>query len=306
MSLIVLLAVLALEHYWPRQPSARPGTTLLALTVRWTESLPSFWAKAAPVLLLLIILWLTAWIERWLGSASGLLLFVFHVAILRACMAFVRDREQYLAIVQALRAGNEAMAQQLAERWSQTQVLPVPERKPAEVTPLGSVVLCQAIWVVYLHLLVPLSLYLLLPGVIGPTLWLILLSWARSPEWGGPSMTWIRALESGVAAALARISALAFAIAGHFEEAVYGWKRRAWDWPERHHGILMESALGALGYSAYSGSSATVAPLGAASAPPQNNGFELQPIEGFISLMWRVLALYTAIFALISFTSAFA
>ena len=288
MSLIVLLAVLALEHYWPRQPAARPPSSLLSLLVSWTASWPTAWARALPLVLLAALLWLAFVIERWLGSLSGLLLLVGHVLVLRTVLSFANDRTQYFAIVDAIRDADPETAQRLAERWRLSQYLPAPEPGPHGVAAPGLRVLRQAIWVVYLHLLVPLSLYLILPGVLGPVLWLILLSWARSPEWSSSALAWVRALESLITAALARLTALAFAIAGHFEEALYGWKRKAWDWPNRHHGILMESALGALGAQAQG-----------------TADFEVRPLEALISLVWRVLVVYTVVFALISFAGAF-
>lgn len=44
-----------------------------------------------------------------------------------------------------------------------------------------------------------------------------------------------------------RITALSFAIAGDFEDAVYCWRSQAADWADHNQGILLASAAGALG-----------------------------------------------------------
>ena len=44
-----------------------------------------------------------------------------------------------------------------------------------------------------------------------------------------------------------RLTALSFAIAGNFEDALYCWRSQAIDWAEHNQGILLASAAGALG-----------------------------------------------------------
>ena len=45
----------------------------------------------------------------------------------------------------------------------------------------------------------------------------------------------------------ARITAVAFSIAGDFEDAIFCWRTQALQWPERTDGILIASGGGALG-----------------------------------------------------------
>lgn len=96
-----------------------------------------------------------------------------------------------------------------------------------------------------------------------------------------------------------RITALSFAIAGNFEDAVYCWRSQATDWGEPNEGILLSSAAGALGVK-------LGMPIkfveGEAWRPEVGLGDEVDSnyLRSAISLIWRVLTIWLLILLLIA------
>ena len=97
----------------------------------------------------------------------------------------------------------------------------------------------------------------------------------------------------------ARLTAMAFAIVGDFEDAVYCWRTQANAWPETSSGILLASGAGALGIR-------LGMPL------PDAMGMETRPelglgddadvdhLQSAIGLIWRALLLCLLLLALMT------
>jgi adenosylcobinamide-phosphate synthase len=89
----------------------------------------------------------------------------------------------------------------------------------------------------------------------------------------------------------ARITALSFAIAGDFEDAVYCWRSQAADWGDLNTGVLLASAAGAMGIKL---GGAITYPHGECWRPELGLGNPPDPadIHSAISLMWRALSIW--------------
>ena len=96
-----------------------------------------------------------------------------------------------------------------------------------------------------------------------------------------------------------RITALSFAIAGNFEDAVYCWRSQTADWPDHNQGILLASAAGALGVR-------LGMPLKHANGetwrPELGLGDEIDSnyINSAISLNWRALTIWLLLLLLMA------
>lgn len=89
----------------------------------------------------------------------------------------------------------------------------------------------------------------------------------------------------------ARLTAMSFAVAGNFEDAMYCWRSQAQDWPDETEGIVLASGAGALGVRI--GAPVNTAD-GWASRPELGlgNRADAQSLDSVISLAWRVLGLW--------------
>jgi adenosylcobinamide-phosphate synthase len=89
----------------------------------------------------------------------------------------------------------------------------------------------------------------------------------------------------------ARLTALTYAIAGNFEDAIYCWRTQADIWPEQEEGVVLAAGAGAMGVKL--GESVTVGgedawrpDLGIGQAP------DADCIDSAVSMIWRGLVIW--------------
>ena len=100
-----------------------------------------------------------------------------------------------------------------------------------------------------------------------------------------------------------RLTAIAFAIVGDFEDAIYCWRTQAAAWPDRAAGIMLAAGAGAIGVR-----------LG---MPLQEiDGMEPRPelglgeiaeaplLDSTVGLLWRALVVWVFMLIVLSFASA--
>jgi adenosylcobinamide-phosphate synthase len=97
----------------------------------------------------------------------------------------------------------------------------------------------------------------------------------------------------------ARLTAASFAVAGDFEDAVYCWRSQALSWMPHRQGILLASGAGAIGIrlgdAVPDGATVHFRPeLGTGDEP------DADYMRGANGLIWRVLAMWTGLVALVS------
>ena len=97
----------------------------------------------------------------------------------------------------------------------------------------------------------------------------------------------------------ARLTALSFAVAGDFEDAMYCWRTQAQDWPDATEGIVLASGAGALGVRLGLPISDT---SGWLQRPELGLGdsADAQYLDSAVSLSWRVLGLWLLVLLLIT------
>ncbi|MEW6416249.1 MAG: CobD/CbiB family protein [Pseudomonadota bacterium] len=91
----------------------------------------------------------------------------------------------------------------------------------------------------------------------------------------------------------ARLTALTYAIAGNFEDAVYAWRTQAGAWPDLEEGVVLAAGAGAMGVKlgqpiTLGGESAWRPELGSGQAPDHDC------IESAVSMIWRGLIIWLA------------
>lgn len=99
-----------------------------------------------------------------------------------------------------------------------------------------------------------------------------------------------------------RITAVAFAIVGDFEDAVYCWRTQAHRWPDSASGILLSSGAGALGVRlGLPISDPLPADVAGSDRPALGVGEDADPdfMQSTIGLVWRTLVLLLLLLTLI-------
>lgn len=107
-----------------------------------------------------------------------------------------------------------------------------------------------------------------------------------------------------------RLTAIAFAIVGNFEDAIYAWRNFAHRWEDKGIGIILCAGGGALGLrlgtateNAASLPATDVAALDAAAAEPEAHPGEettARALQATVGLVWRALLLWMLLLLLLS------
>lgn len=109
----------------------------------------------------------------------------------------------------------------------------------------------------------------------------------------------------------ARLTAIAFAVVGNFEDAIYAWRNFAHRWQDEAIGIILSAGGGAmglrLGTARETAAVVTVADattIDAASAEPETPPGEeatVRALQSTVGLVWRALLLWMLLLLLLSF-----
>ncbi|MFN3544941.1 MAG: CobD/CbiB family protein [Thiobacillus sp.] len=92
----------------------------------------------------------------------------------------------------------------------------------------------------------------------------------------------------------ARLTALTYAVAGNFEDALYAWRTQADAWPEAEEGVVLAAGAGAMGLKlgqpiTVSGESVWRPELGTGQAPDHDC------IDSAVSMIWRGLIIWLVV-----------
>jgi adenosylcobinamide-phosphate synthase len=108
----------------------------------------------------------------------------------------------------------------------------------------------------------------------------------------------------------ARLTAIAFAVVGNFEDAIYAWRNFAHRWDDEAIGIILSAGGGAMGLRLGTAaenvsdiSPADVAALGAAGADvdaPPGEEATARALQSTVGLAWRALLLWMLLLLLLS------
>jgi len=184
---------------------------------------------------------LTVALHALLASWSGLLGFLFDVAVLYLTLGFRQFSHGFTQIQAAVKTGDIDRARELINTWRQESV---PERDREEVIRLT---IEEALIASHRHLFGVLLWYLLLPGPSGAVLYRLAMVFAQ--RWGDAGD--VGSLARRAAYLLdwpaVRLTAGAFAVVGDFEDAVYCWRTQAREWVAANEGVLLAAAAGAMG-----------------------------------------------------------
>ena len=299
MSFFSLLAALLLEHFHPlvNRPQFYTHYTryadLLERHFNAGESRHGMiaWMLAVvpPVAAIIVIYYL-------LYHVSPLLGWALNAAVLYATMGFKYFSNTAGGISEALRTQDADRARSLLAGWRER---PVDEMEANEIS---RVTIEQTLAWGHRQIFAVLFWFVVL-GAAGAMLYrlssLLNHRWgelersdagdfgsfaARSFEW----LDWIPV----------RLSAIGFAVAGDFEDAMYCWRSQAASWTDHAQGVVLAAGAGALGVKLGE-------PL------HQNGSLEFRPelglgdeadpdyIDSAVSLIWRALVLWLAVLALL-------
>lgn len=304
MTLFSLIFALLLEQWRPSGDRNR----IVLLFLSYADALERYFntgvsrhGVAAWIVAVVPVLIFTGWIYYLLYNLSPLLGWAWNVVILYLTMGFRYFSDSFAAIKDALRNGDLLMARRLLREW---RGVPADESGSAEIArntiELGLIHSHRYVFAIIIC-------FVVLPGPLGPVLYRLaeLLSerWANRAEQGPDAFGHFSAKAFEVIDWIpARSTAVSFAIAGNFEDAVYCWRAQAASWMNHAEGIILASGAGALGVRL---GDSLREPDGQYHRPELGVGedADMDFLQSTVGLIWRTLVLWLLLLLLLEIAS---
>ena len=305
MSLISLIIALLLEQW---RPLADRGY-LISRVLRFADFLQQHfnagerthgmiaWALGVlPASLLAIVAYYL------LYMLSPLLALAFNVLILYMTMGFRQVSHYFTDIHLALKGGDLDSARAILGQWRGASC----ERLSAEE--VARLTIEEALAASYQHVFAVVFWFVLLPGPSGAILYRM--SSFLHRRWAGRADAELAAFGAFAAQvfrildwAPARLTGIAFAVVGDFEDAAYCWRTQAGKWPDRSLGIVLASGAGAMGVRLGMPFLSELSPV---DRPELGLGEEADVgfLDSTIGLVWRALVVILFILMLLAIARA--
>lgn len=322
MALFAIVIALLIEQVRPLDPANRASTALR----RWVRGvghavdaggehhawLAWVLAVALPALATFGVHWLLLWLAGWP------LALVWNVVVLYVTLGFRQFSHHFTGIRDALDAGDEERARLLLARWQQVDASALPRSE------IVRHVIEYSVLAAHRHVFGVLAWYCVLAMLgMGPAGAVFYRNadfaasyWRRKTEAADQPVS--AALRQAAVAAWgavdwlpARMTALAFAIVGSFEDAIDAWRQHAARFAGHNDGVILAATAGAIGVRL---GGATLHPanvsavLGQPALGPVDLAGDALPGEAprsahfnqVVGLVWRSVALWLLLLVLLT------
>jgi adenosylcobinamide-phosphate synthase len=268
------------------------------------------WALAVvgPSLLVLAIHWALVFALGWPFAV------VWAVAVLYVTLGFRQFSHHFTAIRDALDAGDEPLARELLVQWQQVDASELPRSE------IVRHVIEYSVLAAHRHVFGVLAWYSVLAALgLGPAGAVFYrMSEFVGRYWRYRARTQMQpaseALQSAAARAWsavdwlpARLTALAFAVVGSFEEAIDCWRNYAQRFPNDNDGVILAATSGAvnvrlggeaLKFRTVAAGVGPEPPLDTESTPGREP--EVAHLRSIVGLVWRSVVLWMVLLALLT------
>lgn len=286
MTLLSLLIVLVIEQI-------RPLSEYGATTALW-QRLVALYARLVPDaegggtvwwLLLIATTGGSILVYGVLYGLHPLLGFVFNITVIYFALGYRDEMQLFGDIHLALSTGETEQAQVLLEQWCELDL------EGASADELARVAIEQAFVRAHRRLFGVIFWMVLLPGPSGAVLYRVASELTPKGGYGKRFFALLDWLP-------VRLTAIAYAVIGHFENAIFCWRTQSMFWPEGASGILIASGGGALGVrlGLPIHESARIV-----DRPEMGVGdvADVSHMHGAAKIIWRVLVLYLLLLTLL-------
>jgi adenosylcobinamide-phosphate synthase len=271
-------------------------------------------AVVAPALVVLAVHWLLVYFIGWPAAT------VWGVLVLYITLGFRQFSHHFTDIRDALEAGDEVKARQLLAQWQRVDASELPRSE------IVRHVIEYSVLAAHRHVFGVLAWFSILAafgfGPAGAVLYRMAEFVARYWRYRNPlqAQPASEALQSAAAQAWtavdwlpARMTAVAFAVVGSFEEAIDCWRNYAERFPNDNDGVVLAATSGAvnvrLGGEALKPAVAPGAAAGFESAEPETladtastpgREAETAHLRSIVGLVWRSVVLWMVLLALLT------
>lgn len=291
MTFLAILFALLIEQFKPLRANnwiyARIRAWSLRLEIRFNAGQAQHGRLAWMVMVALLVAPVA--LVCWACMINPLATLIWSVLIAYLTLGFRHYSHYFTSIQVALTTGDEATARTLLAAWTGTDTADL------NATEISRIAIEKALIAAHRNVF-GVFFWFLMP--LGPA-WAVLYRLAEhlARVWNEPAHMRNEVFGQYAARAFylidwipARLTAIAFAVVGNFEEAIYAWRNFAQRWENQAVGILLAAGGGALGVR-----------LGAFA----DNGLtgeepNLRALQSTVGLLWRALLLWMLLLLLLS------
>ena len=237
-------------------------------------------------------------VHYFLLDISVVAAWLWNVAVLYVTMGFRQFSHAFTEIVEALRVGDLD--------WARLLLTEFRGESAAEYngTEIAKVAIEEGLINSHRHVFGVIFWFLILPGPSGAVLYR--LSGLLDQKWGsrqkedhGDPSKFAHKLFRYLDWIPVRITAMSFAVAGDFEDAVFCWRSQAKTWMDPEQGVLLASGAGALGVRL----GETLHHHGTVSFRPEiglGDEADVNTMTSAVGMIWRALVSWMFILALVT------
>jgi adenosylcobinamide-phosphate synthase len=261
--------------------------------------------------LMMAVLVLPVALIYWVLQYYGLvfLAFAWNVAIVYLTLGFRHYSHYFTSIQLALNSGDEATARALLAEWARIDTVGMDATEIARIAVEKSLITThRSVFGVFFWFLMP-------AGPAAAVLYRVSEYLARA--WNEPEHMRNEAFGQFAAKAFywidwipVRLTAIAFAVVGNFEDAIYAWRNFANRWADESRGIILAAGGGAMGVRLGTPheNAARVLPPDAATVDLSDAETDVLPgeepslraLQSTVGLVWRALILWMILLLLLS------
>lgn len=301
MSFLSLIFTLLIEQVWPLNPRC----AVYRWFTRYVNSLGSHFnagerRQGVIAWCLAVLPWVIVCIAifQFLCEIHIVFGWAWNVAVLYLTMGFRQFSHAYTEIVEALRVGDLDKARLLLTEWRGE---PATEYNGTEI---AKVAIEDGLVGVHRHVFGVIFWFLILPGPSGAVLYrlagLLERNWGnRSEADYGEFGHFARKVFSYIDWIPARLTAMGFAVAGDFEDAVHCWRTQATAWNHPALGVVLASGAGALGVRL----GETLHHNGTVSFRPElglGDDADVNTMTSAAGMIWRALVIWLLVIGLVT------
>lgn len=306
MTFLSLLAAFLIEQLRPLDPRS----SLFRMFTRYANNLGKHFnageRKQGVIAWLLGVLpWvaITALVYYLLLSVSVLLALAWNIAVLYVSMGFRQFSHSFTAIVEALRNGNLDAARKEITDWRNESA------EEYNGTEIAKVAIEEGLIGSHRHVFGVMFWFVILPGPAGAVLYrlsaLLFDKWGtRTDEEYGEFGEFARQIFEAIDWIPTRLTAISFAVAGDFEDAVFCWRSQAQAWLRPEQGIVLAAGAGGIGVRL----GETLHRNGTVTFRPElgvGDEADVNYMTSAIGMIWRALVIWMAIIGLVTVAAWF-
>jgi len=250
-----------------------------------------------------LIYWVLMYYNWFIGA------FAWNVLIVYLTLGFRHYSHYFTSIQLALHAGDEPAARALLAEWTKQETVGM------EANEISRLAVEKALITTHRNVFGVFFWFLLPIGPAGAVLYRVSEYLARA--WNEPEHMRNEAFGEFASRAFywidwipARLTAVAFAVVGNFEDAIYAWRNFAHRWKDEAIGIILAAGGGAMGVRLGTPQENAARPLPADAATVDSSDMEMEALPGeepgiralqsTVGLVWRALLLWMMLLLLLS------